>query len=156
MPRYQHHLSAALLVVLVLTSPSPAAIVDLDGVGTASSSLLLALDDGGRLWRYTNDCGDWRLTDTITGARAMDWYTVSGTAIVGAIVTDTELLIGQAIRLKDIAGDQRWMSVSDPETMLVHLVAPRTVAGETPEEAPAETTAEPEIIKKGKGEEEEG
>jgi large subunit ribosomal protein L25 len=63
----------------------------------------------------------------------------------------TELLIGQGVRLRDVAEGARWTPVSDPDTMLVHLVAPRAeeptatdaVAGPT-------ATAEPEVIKKGK------
>lgn len=63
----------------------------------------------------------------------------------------TDLMIGQAVRLRDLAADARWTPVSDPDTMLVHLVAPRAeapaadAAGATPA-----GTAEPEIIKKGK------
>jgi large subunit ribosomal protein L25 len=71
------------------------------------------------------------------------------------VVDVSELLIGQSIRLRDLAADARWKPISDPDTMLVHIIAARTVA-----EAPAETVpaaaAEPEVIKKGKGEKEEG
>jgi large subunit ribosomal protein L25 len=71
------------------------------------------------------------------------------------VVDVSELLIGQSVRLKDLALDARWKPVSDPETMLVHIVAARIV--ETPAEtpAPAAAPAEPEVIKKGKGEKEE-
>jgi large subunit ribosomal protein L25 len=74
------------------------------------------------------------------------------------IVDVTELLIGQSIRLKDVAADQRWTPVSDPDTMLVHLVPARLAATEEPAAAAATpaATAEPEVIKKGKGEKEEG
>jgi large subunit ribosomal protein L25 len=68
----------------------------------------------------------------------------------------TELLMGQSVRLKDVQG-AKWTTKSDPETMLVHVVAARIVA-EAPavEVAAAPATAEPEIIKKGKAEKAEG
>ncbi|MGE3843992.1 MAG: 50S ribosomal protein L25 [Vicinamibacterales bacterium] len=65
------------------------------------------------------------------------------------VVDASELLIGQAIRLKDLAADARWTPVSDPDTMLVHVVAPRAVAEAAPEATPA-GQPEPEVIKKGK------
>jgi large subunit ribosomal protein L25 len=66
----------------------------------------------------------------------------------------TELMIGDDVRIKDVAAGARWTPVGDPETLLVHVVPPRT------EEAPAEgaaaaAPAEPEVIKKGKPEKEE-
>ena len=70
------------------------------------------------------------------------------------LVDVTDLVIGQAVRLKDVAGGARWTPVSDPDTMVAHLVAPRAVVAETPAEgvaAPA-AAAEPEVIKKGKTE----
>lgn len=74
-----------------------------------------------------------------------------------SIVVDvSELLIGQSVRLKDVAGEARWTPVSDPDTMLAHLVAARTVVEEAPAEAPAAAAAEPEVIKKGKTEKEGG
>jgi large subunit ribosomal protein L25 len=67
----------------------------------------------------------------------------------------TELMLGQAIRLRDVATDPRWKPVTDVDVMLVHIVAPRAavepVAAETAAAAPA-AAAEPEVIKKGKPE----
>ena len=67
----------------------------------------------------------------------------------------TELMLGQAIRLRDVATDPRWKPVTDAEVMLVHIVAPRTAvepaAAEVAAAAPA-AAAEPEVIKKGKAE----
>jgi large subunit ribosomal protein L25 len=63
----------------------------------------------------------------------------------------TELLIGQGVRLRDVAEGKRWTPVSDPDTMLVHLVAPRAEEPTATDAAAAPTaTAEPEVIKKGK------
>jgi len=67
----------------------------------------------------------------------------------------TELMLGQAIRLKDVATSPKWTAVSDLDIMLVHVISPRVVVEPTPTDAavaaatPA-TPAEPEIIKKGK------
>jgi large subunit ribosomal protein L25 len=63
----------------------------------------------------------------------------------------SELMIGQGVRLKDLAQGAKWTPVSDPDTLIVHVVAAKA------EEAAAEgaaATAEPEVIKKGKGDEE--
>ena len=71
----------------------------------------------------------------------------------------SELMLHQGVRVRDIAVDARWKSVSDPEMMLVHVILPKAeevVA--TPEATAAAATAtpaEPEVIKKGKKEEEE-
>jgi len=65
----------------------------------------------------------------------------------------TDLAIGQAVRLRDVATDPRWKPATDPDIMLVHIVAPRAVAAETATDAAAAGTpaaAEPEVIKKGK------
>jgi large subunit ribosomal protein L25 len=69
----------------------------------------------------------------------------------------TELMIGQGIRIRDVAQGAKWTPVSEPETMLVHVVALRVE-----EPAPAEAAvaapaapAEPEVIKKGKPEKDE-
>jgi|SRR3990170_642114 len=71
----------------------------------------------------------------------------------------SELMLHQGVRVRDIAVDARWKSVSDPDMMLVHVILPKAeevVA--TPEATAAAATAtpaEPEVIKKGKKEEEE-
>ena len=71
----------------------------------------------------------------------------------------TELLMGQGVRIRDVATGAKWTAVSEADTMLVHVVAPRA------EEAPATAEvaapapgapAEPEVIKKGKTDKEEG
>jgi len=66
----------------------------------------------------------------------------------------TELMLGQAIRLRDVATNPKWKAVSDPDIMLVHVVAPRAVAEPVADAAAVAATpgtaAEPEVIKKGK------
>ena len=70
-----------------------------------------------------------------------------------------ELMVGQSIRVKDVATNAKWKAVTDPEMMLLHVIIPKV------EETPAPGTeaavagaaaapAEPEVIKKGKKEEE--
>jgi large subunit ribosomal protein L25 len=66
----------------------------------------------------------------------------------------TELTIGQGIRVRDLPTDGKWKAVSEPEMLIVHVVAPRAEVVATPEEgavaaAPA-AAAEPEVMKKGK------
>ena len=63
----------------------------------------------------------------------------------------SDLMIGQGVRLKELAAGAKWTPVSDPDTLIVHVIAAKV------EEAPAEAaaaTAEPEVAKKGKGDEE--
>ncbi len=66
----------------------------------------------------------------------------------------TELMIGQGVRVRDLPADGKWKAVSEPDMLIVHVVAPRAEAVATPEEgaaaaAPA-AAAEPEVMKKGK------
>jgi len=69
----------------------------------------------------------------------------------------TELMLGQAIRLRDVATDPRWKPVTDSDVMLVHIVTPRAVVEPVAADAAAAAAApaaaaEPEVIKKGKPE----
>jgi large subunit ribosomal protein L25 len=67
----------------------------------------------------------------------------------------SELMLGQAGRLREVATDPTWKPVTDPDVMLVHIIAPRTAAEPAPAEAVAAApaaAAEPEVIKKGKPE----
>ena len=70
----------------------------------------------------------------------------------------SELMLGQSIRVRDLAENPKWKTVTDGDTMIVHVVALKV---EEPEAAPAEAApvagaaAEPEVIKKGKTDKEE-
>ncbi len=68
----------------------------------------------------------------------------------------TELLIGQSIRAKDVQLSEGVRLVSNPEQVISHVVATRGAAEEAAEAAPGAAPAapEPELIKKGKKEEE--
>jgi large subunit ribosomal protein L25 len=73
-------------------------------------------------------------------------------------VDASELMIGQSVRLRDVAAGAKWTPLSDPDTLLAHVVAPKVE--EPPPEAaavaaPAGTAAEPEVIMKGKTDKEE-
>jgi len=70
----------------------------------------------------------------------------------------SELLLNESIRLRDLPQGPKWKAVTEGDTMLVHVVLPKaeeSAATETAEGAVAApaATAEPEVIKKGKGDE---
>jgi large subunit ribosomal protein L25 len=67
----------------------------------------------------------------------------------------TELLIGQGVRVRDLTTDGSWTAVSEPDMLIVHIVAPRAEVVETPEVAAPAAAAEPEVAKKGKTDKEE-
>lgn len=68
----------------------------------------------------------------------------------------SELLINQGIRVRDLQLEGvKWKPVSEPDTLLVHVVAPRTEEPSAAEGAAPAAAAEPEVIKKGKTEKEE-
>ena len=71
----------------------------------------------------------------------------------------SELMLHQAIRLRDLPENPKWKTLNEPETMLVHVVLPKAEEAAATEEAEAEAVvapeeAEPEVIKKGKTEKE--
>ena len=64
----------------------------------------------------------------------------------------SDLMIGQGVRLHEVSGDFPWSPVSDPDTLLVHVIAPK-VEEEPEEEEVAEGEAEggeSEQVEKGK------
>ena len=75
------------------------------------------------------------------------------------VVDVTELMLHESIRVRDLPLDPKWKAISEGETMLVHIVMPKAEeepAAATAEAAAAAAPAEPEVIKKGKAETEEG
>ena len=69
----------------------------------------------------------------------------------------SELMLHQAIRLRDLPENPKWKTLNEPETMLVHVVLPKAEEAAATEEAEAVVApeeAEPEVIKKGKTEKE--
>jgi large subunit ribosomal protein L25 len=74
------------------------------------------------------------------------------------VVDVSELLLHEGIRVRDIKTEgEKWTPVSEPDTMIVHVVTLK--AEEEPVAADAAAApaapAEPEVIKKGKTEKEE-
>lgn len=70
------------------------------------------------------------------------------------VVDVSELVIGQGVRVRDLAKDALWKPITDGEVMIVHVTAPRGTeepAAATAAE-PAVAGSEPEVIKKGKTE----
>lgn len=64
----------------------------------------------------------------------------------------SELMLHQGVRVRDLSSSDKWKPLTDADTMLVHVVAPKAEEVAAPAEvaaAPA-APAEPEIIKKGK------
>jgi large subunit ribosomal protein L25 len=62
----------------------------------------------------------------------------------------TEMVINQSIRVRDLVENAKWKPVTEPETMLVHVVTPKVE--EAAADAAAAATPEPEVAKKGKDE----
>ena len=73
------------------------------------------------------------------------------------VVDVSELMVGQSMRVRDVATNARWTPISEPDMMLVHVIVPKVEeVAPAPEAAAAAATAaptEPEVIKKGKKEE---
>ena len=63
----------------------------------------------------------------------------------------TNLGLGDHLSVKDLNLGDKLEILTDPDTVIVNIVAPR--AEEEPAAAAAETPAEPEVVKKGKTEE---
>lgn len=66
----------------------------------------------------------------------------------------SELMVGQGVRVRDVATNPKWQPVTEPETMLVHVILAKAEESATAAEGAA-GGPEPEVIKKGKKEEEE-
>jgi large subunit ribosomal protein L25 len=70
----------------------------------------------------------------------------------------TEMMVGQSVRVRDVATSAKWKAVSDPDMMLMHVIIPKVEeVPATPDAvaaAAAAGPAEPEVIKKGKKDEE--
>src|SRR5688572_8409091 len=66
----------------------------------------------------------------------------------------TEMNLNDAIRVRDLPPDAKWKPGTDVDTMLVHVVMPKAEESAQAATDAATTTAEPEVIKKGKADEE--
>src|SRR6185369_13486164 len=70
----------------------------------------------------------------------------------------SELMLHQGIRVRDIAQSPKWKALTESEAMIVHVIMPKAEEAPATAEATAAaataTPAEPEVIKRGKKEEE--
>ena len=68
----------------------------------------------------------------------------------------SELMLNQSIRVRDLATSDTWKAITQPDAMIAHVVIPKAEesATATTEAAVEPTAAEPEVIKKGKTDEE--
>jgi large subunit ribosomal protein L25 len=65
----------------------------------------------------------------------------------------TDLGIGDAIHVRDLAADAGWTPVTDTDLMILHVISIKVAEEATPAEGAAVATAgaaEPEVLKKGK------
>jgi large subunit ribosomal protein L25 len=69
----------------------------------------------------------------------------------------SELMLHQGVRVRDLQTTGKWTAVTEPDTMIVHVVSLKAEEPAAAEAAaaPAAGAAEPEVIKKGKTEKEE-
>jgi large subunit ribosomal protein L25 len=69
----------------------------------------------------------------------------------------TDLALNESIRVRDLAVGPKWKPITEPDTMIVHVVAIKVEEPAATEAAvaTAATPAEPEVIKKGKTDKEE-
>ncbi len=93
--------------------------------------------------------------------REIDVECLPGDIPENITVDVSELMLHEGIRVRDIVPDGQWTPVSDADMMIVHVVTVKAEEEPAPEAAAAgvaaapATPAEPEVIKKGKKEEEE-
>jgi large subunit ribosomal protein L25 len=70
----------------------------------------------------------------------------------------SELMLHQGIRVRDIPQNPKWKALTEPDAMIVHVIMPKAEEAPATAEATAAaataTPAEPEVIKRGKKEEE--
>lgn len=65
----------------------------------------------------------------------------------------TDLMVNQGVRVKDVATSTKWTPVTDPDTMLVHIILAKAEEAAVAADGATAGGSEPEVIKKGKKEE---
>ena len=74
------------------------------------------------------------------------------------VIDVSDLMVGQSVRVKDVATNPKWKTVTEQEVMLLHVIIPQVEEAPAPAEAAAAgaaaAPAEPEVITTGKKEEE--
>jgi large subunit ribosomal protein L25 len=88
--------------------------------------------------------------------REIDIEVLPGEIPESITVDVSELLINQGVRVRDLQVEgAKWTAVSEPDMMIVHLVAPRAEEAAPAADAAPAAAVEPEVIKKGKPEKDE-
>jgi large subunit ribosomal protein L25 len=65
----------------------------------------------------------------------------------------SDLMVNQGVRVRDIATSPKWQSVTDLDTMLVHVILAKAEEAAVAADAATAGGAEPEVVKKGKKDE---
>ncbi len=87
--------------------------------------------------------------------REIEIETLPGDIPENVTIDIAELMLNQGVRVRDLHTEGvKWKPLTDPDTMIVHVVAPR-VEEPVAEVVATPGVAEPEVIKKGKPEKEE-
>jgi large subunit ribosomal protein L25 len=87
--------------------------------------------------------------------REIDIEVLPGDIPENIVVDISELMLNQGIRVRDLHTEgAKWTPVTEPETMIVHVVSVKAEEP-APVEAVVATGTEPEVIKKGKTDKEE-
>jgi len=83
--------------------------------------------------------------------REIDIEVLPGDIPENIVVDISELMLNQGIRVRDLhTEDAKWKPISDPDLMIVHVVALKAEEPAPTEAAAPAGAAEPEVIKKGK------
>jgi len=64
----------------------------------------------------------------------------------------TDLMVGQGVRVRDVLTNPKWTAVTEPDTMLLHVILAKAEESAAAADGTA-SGSEPEVIKKGKKEE---
>jgi large subunit ribosomal protein L25 len=67
----------------------------------------------------------------------------------------SELTLNQSVRVRDLAQNPKWKPVTEGDAMLVHVVMPKAEESAQAAEGVVAAAAEPEVVKKGKTDEDE-
>jgi large subunit ribosomal protein L25 len=94
------------------------------------------------------------IVDFVT--REIEIETLPGDIPENITVDVSELMLNQGFRVRDLQTEgAKWKPMTDPDTMIVHVVALKVEEEPVAEVAAVPAVAEPEVIKKGKPEKEE-
>jgi large subunit ribosomal protein L25 len=87
--------------------------------------------------------------------RELELETLPGDIPENITVDISELMLNQGLRVRDLHTEgAKWTPITEPETMIVHVVSVKAEEP-APVEAVVATGTEPEVIKKGKTDKEE-